>query len=166
MKLLRFLVSTLGAVIATVLFSATNVPLLSMVDWFLLAAAFQAAGGSFAASALGGAGGGLIEDLLLHSLLGANAFAKALVTYALTAVSLRVVFAGTVALAASLALATLLNDLIVLLLGRLLLGTPLAYRLSDLGRAASTGTAGGVLYWAWKYPWKEEWRKRRRRRLR
>lgn len=166
MKFLRFFASTLGAVVATVIFSAANVPLLSMVDWFLLAIAYQAAGGSFAASTLGGAGGGLVEDFLLHSLLGANAFAKALVAYALTAVSLRVVFAGTLVLAASLALAAVLNDLVVLLLGRMLLGTPLSFGLSDVGRAVSTGTAGGLLYWAWKYPWKEEWRKRRRRRLR
>ena len=166
MKTLRLAISTLAATAATVIFTTLRVPVLSVVDWFLLAVAYQAAGGSFVASTLGGAIGGLVEDLLLHPLRGANAFAKALLGYLFTLVAVRVVFAGALVVAATLTVAALGNDAIVGALGRLLLGTPFRLAWSDVGRAVATGGTGGVLYWAWRFPWKEEWRSRRRRRLR
>ena len=166
MKTLRLAISTLAATAATVIFTTLRVPVLSIVDWFLLAVAYQAAGGSFVASTLGGAIGGLVEDLLLHPLRGANAFAKALLGYLFTLVAVRVVFAGALVVAATLTVAALGNDAIVGALGRLLLGTPFRLAWSDAGRAVATGGTGGVLYWAWRFPWKEEWRRRQRRRLR
>ncbi|MGH9442306.1 MAG: hypothetical protein ACRD16_08515 [Thermoanaerobaculia bacterium] len=166
MKALRFLFSTAAAAGLTWLFGTSRVPGLGAIDWFLLAVAYQAASGNFAAATLGGAAAGLLEDVLLHPLKGANAFAKALLGYLLTAVSLRVVFGGTVVVAATLALAALLNTLIVTVLGRVLIGTPFLLSLSDLGRSALTGGAGGIFYWAWRFPWKEEWRRRRQRKLR
>ena len=87
MKLLRLGLSTLAATGATVLFTSLRIPVLSVVDWFLLAVAYQAASGHFVASTLGGAIGGLVQDVLLHPLKGANAFAKALLGYVLTIVS-------------------------------------------------------------------------------
>ncbi len=166
MKLIRFLLSTAVAAAATWVFGTSRLPGLAAIDWFLLAVAFQAASGSFAAATLGGAAAGLLEDVLLHPLKGANAFAKALIGYVLTAISLRVVFAGALVVAISLAVAALLNTLIVGSLGRLLLGTPFRLGITDLGSAALTGGAGGILYWAWRFPWREEWRRRQRRRLR
>jgi cell shape-determining protein MreD len=166
LKTLRLALSTLAATAATVIFTALRVPALSVVDWFLLAVAYQAAGGSFIASTLGGAVGGLVEDLLLHPLRGANAFAKALLGYLFTLVAVRVVFAGALVVAATLTVAAFANDAIVGALGRLLLGTPFRLAWSDAGRAVATGVTGGVLYWAWRFPWKEEWRRRQRRRLR
>jgi len=166
LKTLRAVISTLAATAATVIFTSLRVPVLSVVDWFLLAVAYQAAGGSFIASTVGGAVGGLVEDVLLHPLRGANAFAKALLGYAFTLVAVRVVFGGAIVVAATLTVAALANDAIVGTLGRLLLGTPLRLTWSDAGRALATGTAGGFFYWAWRFPWKEEWRRRQRRRLR
>jgi hypothetical protein len=166
LKTLRLAISTLAATAATVIFTTLRVPVLSVVDWFLLAVAYQAAGGSFVASTLGGAAGGLVEDLLLHPLRGANAFAKALLGYLFTVVAVRVVFGGAIVVAATLTVAALVNDAIVGVLGRLLLGTPFRLAWSDAARAVVTGTTGGFLYWAWRFPWKEEWRRRQRRRLR
>lgn len=165
MKSLRFLFSTAAAAAATWLFGTSRIPGLAAIDWFLLAVAYQAASGSFASATLGGAAVGLLEDIMLHPLKGANAFAKALIGYVLTMISLRVVFAGAIVVAISLAVAALLNTLIVGGLGRLLIGTPFLFGFSDLGRCGLTGGTGGMLYWAWRFPWKEEWRRRQRRRL-
>lgn len=166
MKTARFVLSTLAAAVATVGLHSSGVPLLPRVDWFLIAVAFQATAGDFPAATLGGAAGGLVQDILLHPLRGANAFAKALLGYLLTLVSVRVVFAGAMAVALAIAVAAAINDLTVALLGRLLLRTPLIFGPSDLGGELLTGATGGILYAAWRFPWKEEWRKRNRRKLR
>lgn len=166
MKALRVALSTLAAAGATVLFASLRAPVLSSVDWFLLAVAYQAASASFIAATTGGALGGLIEDVLLHPLKGAHAFAKALLGYAFALVAVRVVFGGALVVAATIAVAELSNDAIVAALGRLLLGTRFAITSADLGGSFVTGAAGGLLYWAWRFPWKEEWRRRQRRRLR
>lgn len=166
MKALRVAISTLAATGATVLFGSLRAPGLSAVDWFLLAVAYQAASSSFVAATIGGAMGGLVEDLLLHPLKGAHAFAKALLGYVLALVAVRVVFGGALVIAATLAVAELANGAIVSVLGRLLLGTPFAVTAADVGGSIATGCAGGILYWAWRFPWKEEWRRRQRRRLR
>ena len=166
MKLLRLGLSTLAATVATVLFTSLRIPVLSVVDWFLLAVAYQAASGHFVASTLGGAIGGLVQDVLLHPLKGANAFAKALLGYVLTIVSVRVVFGGALVVGGTLVFASLANDTLVGILGRLLLGTPFHYAWGDFGREVATGLTGGALYGAWRFPWKDEWRRRQRRRLR
>jgi rod shape-determining protein MreD len=166
LKTARFVLSTLAALLATVLFESSGAPLLSRVDWFLLAVAYQATAGGFVAATLGGAAGGLLEDFLLHPLRGANAFAKALLGYFLTLVSVRVVFAGALVVGITLAVAEAVNSLLVSLLGRLLLRTPLAFGRADAWASLLTGAAGGLLYAAWRFPWKEEWRNRRRRKLR
>ena len=166
MKWLRVAISTLAAAGATVLFASLRAPLLSSVDWFLIAVAYQAASASFVAATIGGAIGGLVEDVLLHPLKGAHAFAKALLGYVLSLVAVRVVFGGAFVIAATIAVAELANDAIVAILGRLLLGTPFAVTSADLVGSVVTGAAGGVLYWSWRFPWREEWRRRQRRRLR
>jgi rod shape-determining protein MreD len=165
-KALRVAISTLAAAGATVLFASLRAPLLSSVDWFLLAVAYQAASASFIAATVGGALGGLIEDVLLHPLKGAHAFAKALLGYAFALVAVRMVFGGALVVAATIAIAELANDVLVAALGRLLLGTRFAITSADLGGSVVTGAVGGLLYWAWRFPWKEEWRRRQRRRLR
>ncbi len=166
MKAFRVAISILAAAGATVLFGSLRAPVLSAVDWFLLAVAYQAASSSFIPATIGGALAGLVEDLLLHPLKGAHAFSKAFLGYAFALVAVRMVFGGTLAVAATLAVAELADGAIVSVLGRLLLGTPFAVTPADLGGSVATGCAGGLLYWAWRFPWKEEWRRRQRRRLR
>ena len=166
MKTARFALSTLAALLATVTFHTSGLPLLPRIDWFLIAVAYQATAGDFTASTLGGAAGGLLQDILLHPLRGAGAFAKALLGYLLTLVSVRVVFAGALAVGVTITVAAATNDIIVSILGRLLLRTPLIFGGSDLGGELLTGTVGGMLYAAWRFPWREELRRRNRRKLR
>lgn len=166
MKALRVALSTLAAAGATVLLGSLRIPGLTAVDWFLIAVAYQAASTSFVAATIGGALAGLVEDLLLHPLKGAHAFANALLGYVLALVAVRVVFGGALVIGATLAVAELAGSAIVSALGRLLLATPFALTPADLVRSIATGCAGGVLYGAWRFPWKEEWRRRQRRRLR
>ncbi|HET9792852.1 MAG TPA: hypothetical protein VFS34_00195 [Thermoanaerobaculia bacterium] len=166
MKALRVAISILAAAGATVLFGSLRAPVLSAVDWFLLAVAYQAASASFVPATIGGAIAGLVEDLLLHPLKGAHAFSKAFLGYTLALVAVRMVFGGSIVIGATLAVAELADGAIVSVLGRLLLGTPFAVTPADVGGSVATGCAGGLLYWAWRFPWKEEWRRRQRRRLR
>jgi cell shape-determining protein MreD len=165
-KAVRVALSTLAAAGATVLIGSLRIPGLTAIDWFLIAVAYQAASTTFVAATIGGALAGLVEDLLLHPLKGAHAFAKALLGYVLALVSVRVVFGGALVVGATLALAELAASAVVSVLGRLLLGTPFALTAADLGRAVATGIAGGLLYAAWRFPWRDEWRRRQRRRLR
>ena len=96
-----------------------------------------------------------------------NAFAKALIGYALTLVSVRVVFGGALAVGAALAVASLANEAIVGLLSALLSQAPIVLVSRDaIWRAAATGMAGGALESAWNFPWREWWHRRRLRRLR
>ena len=132
------------------------------VDWFLLATATVARGGDFVRTVATGAAAGALEDAVLSlPLIGMNAFAKAVIGYALTLVSVRVVFGGALAVGAALAVASLANDAIVGLLSALLSQSPIILVSRDaLLRAVATGVAGGALESAWDFPW-GEWRQRR-----
>jgi rod shape-determining protein MreD len=137
------------------------------VDWFLLATAAVARSGDFVRVVLTGAAAGFLEDAFSQPLIGLNAFAKAVIGYALALVSVRVVFGGALAVGAALALASLANEAIVALLSALLLQTPLiVLSRAALWRAAATGATGGALEAAWRFPWREWWKRRRLRRLR
>ncbi len=137
------------------------------VDWFLLATAAVARGGDFVRAVLTGAAAGLVEDAVSQPLVGMNAFAKAVIAYALTLVSVRVVFGGAMAVGAAMAVASLANEAIVALLSALLLQAPVVIVSRDaLWRAAATGVAGGALEAAWRFPWHDWWARRRLRRLR
>lgn len=137
------------------------------VDWFLLATASVARSGDFVRAVLTGAAAGFIEDALSQQLFGMNAFAKAAIGYGLALISVRIVFAGALAVGAALAAASLANDLIVGVLGALLLQSPIVVAAPDaLWRAGATGLAGALLYSAERFPWREWWEKRRLRRLR
>ena len=57
------------------------------VDWFLLATATVARSGNFVRTVLTGAAAGFMEDAVSQQLLGMNAFAKAILGYALTIVA-------------------------------------------------------------------------------
>jgi rod shape-determining protein MreD len=139
----------------------------SPVDWFLLATATVARSGDFVRAVLAGAAAGFLEDGISQRMLGLNAFAKALLGYALTIVAVRVVFGGAVAVGAALAAASLVNEAVVALLLALLLQSPIVIVSSDaLWRALATGATGGVLEAAWRFPWGEWWKRRRLRRLR
>ncbi len=137
------------------------------VDWFLLATATVARSGDFVRAVATGAAAGALEDAVSQPLIGMNAFAKAVIGYALTLVSVRVVFGGALAVGAALAVASLANEAIVALLSALLSQSPIIIVTHDaLWRAAATGVAGGALESAWNFPWREWWTRRRLRRLR
>ena len=137
------------------------------VDWFLLATATVARSGDFVRAVLTGAMAGFVEDGLSQRMLGMNAFSKAIIGYALTLVSVRVVFGGALAVGAALAAASLANEAIVALLSLLLLQSPVVIVSKDaLWRAAATGITGGALEAAWDFPWGDWWKRRRLRRLR
>jgi rod shape-determining protein MreD len=137
------------------------------VDWFLLATATVARGGDFVRAVLTGAAAGTLEDALSQPLIGLNAFAKAAIGYALTIVSVRVVFGGALAVGAALFVASMANEAIVALLAALLAQAPVVIVTHEaLWRAAATGIAGGALESAWNFPWRDWWQRRRLRRLR
>ena len=137
------------------------------VDWFLLATATVARSGDFVRAVATGAAAGALEDAVSQPLIGMNAFAKAVIGYALTLVSVRVVFGGALAVGAALAVASLANEAIVALLGALLSQSPIVLVSRDaLWRAAATGVAGGAFESAWNFPWRDWWQRRRLRRLR
>ena len=137
------------------------------VDWFLLGTATVARSGDFVRAVLTGAAAGSLEDALSQPLIGLNAFAKAVIGYALTLVSVRVVFGGALAVGAALFVASLANEAIVALLAALLAQSPVVIFTRDaFWRAAATGIAGGALESAWNFPWRDWWQRRRLRRLR
>jgi rod shape-determining protein MreD len=137
------------------------------IDWFLLATAAVARGGDFVRAVLAGTAGGLMEDTISQELVGLNAFAKAILGYALTIVSLRIVFGGAAAVGAALAVASLANEAIVAVLSGLLLHAPIVILTrAAIARAVATGIAGAALEAAWVFPWAEWWKRRRLRRLR
>jgi rod shape-determining protein MreD len=137
------------------------------VDWFLLATATVARSGDFVRAVATGAAAGALEDAVSQPLIGMNAFAKAVIGYALTLVSVRVVFGGALAVGAVLAVASLANEAIVALLGALLSQSPIVIVSREaLWRAAATGVAGGAFESAWNFPWRDWWLRRRLRRLR
>jgi rod shape-determining protein MreD len=137
------------------------------VDWFLLATAAVSRSGDFVRAVLTGAAAGALEDALSQPMIGMNAFAKALLGYALTIVSVRVVFGGALAVGAALFVASIANEAIVALLAALLAQAPVViFTRGALWRAAATGIAGGALESAWNFPWREWWQRRRLRRLR
>jgi rod shape-determining protein MreD len=137
------------------------------VDWFLLATAMVARSGDFVRAVVTGALAGTLEDALSQPLIGMNAFAKAMLGYALTLVSVRVVFGGAFAVGAALFVASIANEAIVALLAALLAQSPVVILTRGaLWRAAATGIAGGALESAWNFPWRDWWQRRRLRRLR
>lgn len=137
------------------------------VDFFLLATAVVARGGDFVRAVLVGGALGLLEDALNHELLGMNAFAKAMLGYLLALLSVRLIFGGPWAVGGALALASLVNDVVVTVLAALLLQAPvIVMSRESLWRATATGVTGGLLEAARIFPWREWWEKRQLRRLR
>ncbi len=167
MKIRRLALLLLAAAVLEFFVGSSRYRSLFPADWFLLATATVARSGDFVRAVLTGAAAGVLEDALSERLIGINAFAKALVAYALTLVSVRVVFGGAFAVGAVLAAASLVNEAVVALLGSLLLQAPIVILSREaLWRAAATGVAGGALEAAWSFPWREWWQRRRLRRLR
>jgi rod shape-determining protein MreD len=137
------------------------------VDWFLIVVAAVARGGNFVQAVLTGAAAGFLEDALTQQMLGFNAFAKAAIGYGLALVALRVVLGGALAVAATLAFASLVNDALVALLASLLMQAPVVlFSREALWRAAASGVTAGLLEAGAKFGWREWWEKRRLRRLR
>jgi rod shape-determining protein MreD len=166
-KLSRIALLLAAAAVLELLVGGSRYRYLLPVDWFLLATATVARSGDFVRAVLTGAAAGFAEDAISQPLLGMNAFAKACLGYALTLVSVRVVFGGALAVGAALAAASLANEAIVALLSALLLQSPIVIVSKEaLWRAAATGVAGGALEAAWAFSWGDWWKRRRLRRLR
>jgi rod shape-determining protein MreD len=166
-KIRRIVLLLAGAALLEFFVGGSSHRALLPVDWFLLATAAVARSGDFVRAVLAGAAAGFFEDALSQPLLGVNAFAKATLGFALTLVSVRVVFGGALAVGAALAAASLANEAIVAALSALLLGSPMVVLSRDaLWRAAATGIAGGALEAAWEFSWGDWWKRRRLRRLR
>lgn len=167
MKIRRIALLLAGAALLEFFVGGSSHRALLPVDWFLLATAAVARSGDFVRAVLAGAAAGFFEDSLSQPLLGVNAFAKAMLGFALTLVSVRVVFGGALAVGAALAAASLVNEAIVAALTALLLGSPMVVFSRDaFWRAAATGIAGGALEAAWAFSWGDWWKRRRLRRLR
>lgn len=167
MKLRRVALLLVAAAVFAFFFSGSAHRGVWPVDWFLIAVATVAREGDFVRAVLTGASAGFLEDGLTQPLLGFNAFSKAALGYALALVSVRVMVGGAVAVGATLALASLANDVIVALLAKLLLEAPIVVGSRDaIWRAAATGITGAALEAAWEFPWREWRAKRRLRRLR
>jgi rod shape-determining protein MreD len=167
LKLSRIALLLAAAAALTFLFGGSPHRNILPVDWFLIATAAVARRGDFVKAVLAGAVGGLLEDALSQPLVGFNAFAKAILGYALTIVSVRMVFGGALAAGGALAVASLANDALVAALAALLLQTHAVVLSRDaLWRAAATGVTGGALEAARRFPWQEWWKRRRLRRLR
>ena len=167
MKVSRIALLLLAAAILEFFVGGSRYRSLFPVDWFLLATATVARSGNFVRAVLAGTAAGFMEDAVSQQLLGMNAFAKAILGYGLTIVAVRMVFGGSLAVGAALAVASLANEAIVALLGALLLQAPIVVISSDaLWRALATGIAGAALEAAWGFPWREWWKRRRLRRLR
>jgi rod shape-determining protein MreD len=166
-KLGRVALFLIGAVALQFLIGASPHRGAWPIDVFLLATAVVARGGNYARAVLVGGALGLVEDVLSHDLLGMNAFAKAALGYALAVLSVRVIFQGPWAVGAAVAVASLVNDLIVAILAALLLQAPIVLFSGDaIWRAVATGATGGALEAAALFPWRQWWEKRKLRRLR
>jgi len=137
------------------------------IDSFLIATAMVARTGSPSRAVLFGGALGFLEDAFIHELLGMNAFAKAILGYFFAVLSVRVVFSGSWAFGAALAVASIANDAIVALLSLLLLRSPLVlFSTESVWTAVATGVTGGILEAARVFPWRDWWERRKLRRLR
>ncbi len=137
------------------------------VDWFLLATAAVARSGDFVRAVLAGAAAGFFEDALSQPLLGVNAFAKAMLGFALTLVSVRVVFGGALAVGAALAAASLANEAIVALSRRCFCGARWSCcRATPSGAPRPRGSPAERWRPPGSFPWRDWWKRRRLRRLR
>ncbi|MEO8431687.1 MAG: rod shape-determining protein MreD [Acidobacteriota bacterium] len=167
MKWKRVAVIVAAATVAQFLLGGSRHRSIWPVDAFLIATALVARGGDSVTAVLVGGGLGLFEDALSNDLLGMNAFAKATIGYVFALLSLRVMFGGVWAVGAALAVASLVNDVIVSALASLLLQAPVVLFSRDgIWRAVATGVTGAILEAVRTFHWTEWWEKRRLRRLR
>jgi rod shape-determining protein MreD len=167
LKIRRIALLLAAAAVLEFLVAGSRYRALWPVDWFLLATAGVARSGDFVRAVLTGAVAGFAEDALSQPMLGVNAFAKALLGFVLTLVSVRIAFGGALAVGAALAAASLANEAIVALLSALLAQAPIVLISREaIWRAVVTGITGGALEAAWNFGWRDWWKRRRLRRLR
>jgi len=167
LKIRRIAILLAAAAVLEFLVAGSRYRALWPVDWFLLATAGVARSGDFVRAVLTGAVAGFTEDAISQPMLGVNAFAKALLGFILTLVSVRIAFGGAVTVGAALAAASLANEVIVALLSALLAQAPIVLISREaIWRAVVTGITGGALEAAWNFGWRDWWKRRRLRRLR
>jgi rod shape-determining protein MreD len=167
LKIRRIALLLAAAAVLEFLVAGSRYRALWPVDWFLLATAAVARSGDFVRAVLTGAIAGFAEDAFSQPMLGVNAFAKALLGFVLTLVSVRIAFGGALAVGAALGVASLANEAIVALLSALLAQSPIVLISREaIWRAVVTGITGGALEAAWNFGWRDWWKRRRLRRLR
>lgn len=116
------------------------------LDLFLVVAVLNALGGSSAGGLLGGAAAGLTHDALSGRLYGLHGFADTIVGYAVARAAQRLDLAGPGAVLVAVALATLLEEAILVLLALLFTAPEPPEPLWVVVEALVNGAAGALLF--------------------
>lgn len=143
------LVLALAAALACHVVGAWLVPELPRVlDLFLVVTVLNALSGSSASGLLGGTAAGLTHDALSGRLYGLHGFADTIVGYAVARAAQRLDLTGPGAVLLALALATLLEEAILVLLAALLTDPQPPDPLWVLVEALANGAVGTMAYLA------------------
>jgi rod shape-determining protein MreD len=118
------------------------------LDLFLVVAVLNALGGSSAGGLLGGAAAGLIHDSLSGRLYGLHGFADTIVGYAVARAAQRLDLGGPGAVLVAVALATLLEESILVLLALLFTAPEPPDPVWVVVEALANGTVGALLFLA------------------
>lgn len=146
MAAVRFLVA-LALALAGHVVGAWLVPELPRVlDLFLVVTVLNALGGSSASGLLGGTAAGLTHDALSGRLFGLHGFADTLVGYAVARAAQRLDLAGPGAVLVTVALATLLEEAVLVLLAVLLTDPQPPDPLWVVVEALANGAVGTIAY--------------------
>jgi len=116
------------------------------LDLFLVVAVLNALGGSSAGGLLGGAAAGLTHDALSGRLFGFHGFADTIVGYAAARAAQRLDLAGPGAVLVAVALATLLEEAILVLLALLFTAPEPPEPIWVVAEALVNGVAGALLF--------------------
>ncbi|HUP42397.1 MAG TPA: rod shape-determining protein MreD [Thermoanaerobaculia bacterium] len=141
------LVLGLGAALAVHAVGTRLVPDLPRVlDLFLVVAVLNGLAGSSVGGLLGGAAAGLTHDVLSGRLYGLHGFADTIVGYAAARAAQRLDLAGPGAVLVAVALATLLEEAILVLLALLFTDPEPPEPLWVVIEALANGTVGALLF--------------------
>jgi rod shape-determining protein MreD len=137
----------LGAALAVHAVGTRLVPDLPRVlDLFLVVAVLNALGGSSVGGLLGGTAAGLAHDALSGRLYGLHGFADTIVGYAAARAAQRLDLAGPGAVLVAVALATLLEEAILVLLALLFTDPEPPEPFWVVIEALANGTVGALLF--------------------
>ena len=117
-----------------------------LLDLFLIVAVLNALGGSSAGALLGGAAAGLTHDTLSGRLYGLHGFADTIVAYAVARAAQRLDLTGPGAVLVAVALATLLEEAILVLLALLFTAPEPPEPVWVVVEALVNGVVGALLF--------------------